>query len=114
MRALALLIVVLGLAVLGWYAWGSKEGKDGTDIQSTTSQDSEPLMGSKVSISGTVVRIEDHGKVHFLKLSPAAQYPLVSFEPFEVSPKEKVKVTGKLKLYKGSPEVIVERITRID
>ena len=123
-RGIAVAMVLIGFSVLGWYAFHSRDGTPIQEIREIKVQDikvqdlKEPdaglLVGSRISITGSVVRVEDHGKVHFLKLSPAAKFPLVSFDPVDVQRNEKVKVTGKVKMYKGSPELIVERIARVD
>lgn len=110
LRVLALLLVAVGFGVLGVYAWLFQ---DGSNIEDVKGQDLASLEGTRLSITGSVVGVQKHGKVQFLRLSPAPQVPIVSFQDLNVEEKSMVKVSGKVKMYKGSPELVVEKVTRV-
>ena len=110
LRVLALLFVTVGFGVLGMYAWFFQ---DGTNIEDVKGKDMTLLEGSRVSVTGSVVDVQQRGKVRFLRLSPAPQIPIISFQELKVEGKSMVKVSGKVKMYKGSPELVVEKVTRI-
>lgn len=109
-RLLAMLFVIVGLSGLVWFAWGSKDGQEVMEIQDTGI---DSVMGKRVSVSGTVVDVIHHGKVSFLRLSPASPFPIVSFDSINTTKNVKVRVTGRVKLYKGKPEIVVEKVTML-
>jgi len=109
-KLLAILCFCIGLASM--WAYSSFVDQTGSTAQENLDCEDESSIGSMTTISGTVIRIDDKPKVHFLILSPTSLCPLVSFDPINAKPKDKVKVTGKIQSYKGKPEIIIQKVVK--
>lgn len=108
-KRLALLSLIIGLAFLAYYAWNYNSAEDDLSIQENAAQ---PKENRRISVTGKVVRIDQKGKVKFIRLSPASKYQLVSFDELDLKTNEEVKLTGRFQTYKGKPEIIIDKITR--
>ncbi|HIC93922.1 MAG TPA: DNA-binding protein, partial [Anaerolineae bacterium] len=81
-------------------------------------EDAAQYYGQTVTVEGTIVQTKNTGKVIFLNFSPhwrtdlkvvifpedAAEFPA---PPEEMFLHRRIRVTGKIKEYKGAPEIIV-------
>lgn len=108
-KVLAILCFFLGLISM----WGYSYLQDNfASMEKSLDCEDESAVGSVTTVKGTVVRLDDKPKVHFLILSPTSQCPLVSFDPIDAKPKDKVRVTGKIQSYKGKPEIIIQKVVK--
>ncbi len=88
-------------------------------------QDAGAYLGQRLTVEGDVVRVYNSGKAAFLNFAQAYQgnFSVVIFaSDFEQWPEppdqvylgQRVRVTGKIKDYKGAPEVIIESPEQIE
>lgn len=81
-------------------------------------------MGKTVTVTGTVVRTHDSGKATFLNFSAdwKGSFSAVIFASlaceFQEAPatlllNKEVRVTGKIKDYKGAPEIVIEKVSQL-
>ncbi len=88
-------------------------------------QDAGAYLGQRLTIEGDVVRVYNSGKAAFLNFAEDYQgkFSVVIFAadfeqwpepPDQVYQGQRVRVTGKIKDYKGAPEVIVESPQQIE
>ncbi|MDP7061945.1 MAG: endonuclease/exonuclease/phosphatase family protein [Planctomycetota bacterium] len=81
-------------------------------------------IGQKVTVTGTIVRTHDSGKATFLNFatdwkgtfsavifaSLACDFPEA---PATMLLNKEVRISGKVKNYKGSPEIVIERVSQL-
>lgn len=88
-------------------------------------QDAGQYLGQRLTIEGDVVRVYNSGKAAFLNFAEqyqgefsavifAADFEQWPEPPDQVYLGQRVRVTGKIKDYKGAPEVIVESPEQIE
>ena len=88
-------------------------------------QDAGQYVGEDITIEGAVVRTYDSGKVTFLNFSDdwagtlsvvifASDYGRFSTPPESLFLDQVVRVTGRVKEYKGAPEIVVESPEQIE
>jgi DNA/RNA endonuclease YhcR with UshA esterase domain len=88
-------------------------------------QDAGHYLGQRLTVEGDVVRVYNSGKAAFLNFAQEykGQFSVVIFAsdfeqwaeaPDQVYLGQRVRVTGKIKEYKGAPEVIVESPDQIE
>lgn len=95
---------IIGIAVLGWVMLSGNSAPENPV--------GDQQEGSRITITGSVVRVDGTNKVYFIRLSPAPRYPVVSFDPVDLSMGDKVRITGRVKRYKGKLEVVAEKIIK--
>ena len=88
-------------------------------------QDAGQYVGQEITVEGAVVRTYDSGKVTFLNFSDdwadtlnivifASDYDRFSTPPESLYLNQVVRVTGRIKEYKGAPEIVVESPDQIE
>ncbi len=88
-------------------------------------QEAGDFVGQDITVEGAVVRTYDSGKVTFLNFAEdyrntlsivifASDYGLFSTPPESLYLGQMVQVTGRVKEYKGAPEIIVEAPDQIE
>ena len=86
-------------------------------------EDAAAYAGQQVTVKGTVVDTYQSAKVIFLNFSPnreafkvvifAGDWPLWPDQPDKLYRGKELQVTGEVQLYKGAPEIIVNRPEQI-
>jgi exonuclease III len=126
---IALVLGMLGL--LGFVSMTAPHAKPHPTAPTAQAQDpvvswdkAGDYMGKTVTVTGTVVRTHDSGKATFLNFSQdwKGTFSAVIFSslacdfpeaPATLLLNKEVRITGKIKDYKGSPEIVIEKLSQL-
>ena len=100
-------------------AGGEQMGKEKPASGVISWRDAEKYVGQEVTVEGTIVHTYDSGKITFLNFDEDYHHTLTLvifpslYDQFPQKPakyfKDKeVRVTGKVKMYEGAPEIVIE------
>jgi len=126
MKLLRIGLVLSVLSLFGLVAMTAPSAQPWAQEQDPviTWEEAANYMGKTVTVTGTVVRTHDSGKATFLNFSAdwKGSFSAVIFASlaceFQEAPatlllNKEVRVTGKIKDYKGAPEIVIEKVSQL-
>ena len=67
-----------------------------------------------VHILGTIIEVKKFGVVTVIKVAEESSVDTVSFSKVDVKVGDTVSITGQIRYYKNKPEIIIDKIRKIN
>jgi len=85
-----------------------------TELETTKIRNIQHSDDKDVRISGTVVEINKFDSVTVIRVAEESSIDTVSFSKVDVKVGDNVSITGQLRYYKNKPEIIIDKLRKIN
>ena len=77
-------------------------------------RNSDDTTDKDIRIIGKIIEVKKFGAVTVIKVAEENSVDTVSFGKVDVKKGDKVSITGQLRYYKNRPEIIIDKIRKIN